>query len=89
MAKLNVDYLAIDSTSRSYLKYTFDGIAAMTAWARVEAGMHFPSDVLSGWALGHFMAHMAKGFIIPDQRQIQLYSRPLSDGLRFQLVARF
>lgn len=27
-----------------------------TAWARVEAGKHFPSDVLVGAALGHFLS---------------------------------
>jgi len=30
-------------------------IAAGTAWARVEAGAHCPSDVLAGVALGNFM----------------------------------
>lgn len=28
------------------------GIATATAWARVEAGVHYPSDVLAGAALG-------------------------------------
>ena len=31
-------------------------IAAGTAWARVEGKVHFPSDVLTGIALGHFIA---------------------------------
>ncbi len=30
------------------------GLAAGTAWARVEAGKHYLSDVLAGAALGHF-----------------------------------
>jgi len=32
------------------------GAAATTAWARVEAGVHYPSDVLAGAALGNFVA---------------------------------
>ena len=32
------------------------GIAAGTAWARIEAGEHYPSDVLVGYALGHFFS---------------------------------
>jgi len=31
-------------------------ITAGTAWARVEAGAHYPSDVLVGVALGNFFA---------------------------------
>jgi len=34
------------------------GLASLTtgtAWARVEAGKHFPSDVLAGMALGHLI----------------------------------
>lgn len=32
------------------------GLAAGTAWARVEARKHHVSDVLAGYALGHFVA---------------------------------
>lgn len=89
MANLNVGYLPIPATTRRNLKLTFDGFAVLTAWARVEAGLHYPSDVLAGWALGHFMAHFANDFIIPDQQQIQLYPQVVSDGFAMQLVTRF
>jgi hypothetical protein len=71
------------------LKWTFDSLAAITGWARVEAGMHFPSDVLAGWALGHFTADLAKGFINPHQEEIQIYPQSLGDGIGFRLVIRF
>jgi membrane-associated phospholipid phosphatase len=29
-------------------------LTAATAWARVEANQHYPSDVLAGIAIGHF-----------------------------------
>ncbi len=32
------------------------GAAGLVAWARVEAGVHFPSDALAGYALGSFVA---------------------------------
>ncbi|MCA9728518.1 MAG: phosphatase PAP2 family protein [Candidatus Eisenbacteria bacterium] len=32
-----------------------DGTALATGWARVEGGKHFPSDVLIGFAIGHFL----------------------------------
>lgn len=31
-------------------------LAAGTGWARVEGGVHYPSDVLAGAALGHFVS---------------------------------
>ena len=31
-------------------------------WARVEAGMHYPADVLAGWAVEHFVAYLAQDF---------------------------
>ena len=41
------------------VKYAVDtgvvGFAALSSWSRVEAGAHFPSDVLVGAALGHFL----------------------------------
>jgi hypothetical protein len=38
-------------------------IAGGCAWARVEAGRHYPSDVLSGWALGTWMGTFAYGVL--------------------------
>jgi membrane-associated phospholipid phosphatase len=41
---------------RTTLEIGAGAITAGTAWARVEAGAHYPSDVLVGVALGNFMA---------------------------------
>ena len=42
-------------------------ITAATAWARVEAGQHYPSDVLAGIAVGHFFgAFVTDAFIGAD-----------------------
>lgn len=87
MAKLNVEYIPIGTTSQQALNYTFDGIAALTAWARIEAGEHYPSDVLVGWALGHIFGHLGKAFIVPDQQQLVI--RPQlsrnSSGIELQI----
>jgi hypothetical protein len=42
----------IDRNSGHSLGYPAYGIAAITAFSRVESGRHFPSDVLGGAALG-------------------------------------
>jgi hypothetical protein len=51
----NVDDLAIPDGARLGLKIGFTALTVSTAWARVEARQHYPSDVLGGMALGHFL----------------------------------
>ncbi len=41
---------------RFFLNTGFKALAVGTSWARVEANAHFPSDVLAGYALGHFIS---------------------------------
>lgn len=38
------------------LQAGYTSLAALTAWARVEAGQHYPTDVLVGAGLGNFVA---------------------------------
>ena len=39
-----------------------------TAWARVEAGMHYPSDVLAGVALGRFLGALFHDALLDPAR---------------------
>lgn len=39
-------------------------ISVLTAWARVFAGAHFPSDVLIGLLLGYSVGHMASRVLV-------------------------
>ncbi len=43
-----------------------------TAWARVEAGRHYPSDVLAGAALGNFMASVLDQVIHDPNVHVQV-----------------
>jgi membrane-associated phospholipid phosphatase len=47
------------------LKTSFRVIAAGTSWARVEGGVHYPSDVLFGAALGNFVAIFVHDAFLP------------------------
>jgi membrane-associated phospholipid phosphatase len=52
----NLQSIDTSQALRTTLEIGAGTITAGTAWARVEAGAHYPSDVLVGVALGNFMA---------------------------------
>lgn len=56
LASRNLDYLPLSSFQRRSCRMGLTALTAGTAWARVEAGKHFPSDVMAGAALGHFVS---------------------------------
>ena len=55
-ANRHIDALPISRTWRYSAKGVETTLAMATAWSRVEAGMHYPSDVLAGAAVGNFIA---------------------------------
>jgi hypothetical protein len=49
-----------------------------TAWARIEAGWHYPSDTLAGMALGHYLASFfTSAFMGEDSQSVSL---SMTDG---------
>ena len=51
----NLDALNMSPRARKVLKYSATTVSGLTAWARIESRDHYPSDVLVGAALGHFI----------------------------------
>lgn len=88
MAKLNIKYLPLGPSTQELLSYSLNGLTALTAWARVEAGVHYPADVLSGWAVGYFIAQLANTFIAP-QENIIITPMAMSRGTGFQVVVLY
>jgi len=58
--------------------------AATAAWARVEGGRHYPSDVLAGAALGRFLGNFASSLFLGygDGSRLQVVFFPARDGIR-------
>ena len=56
MGYRNLDLIGGNPGWRLPARLALASLAAGTAWARVEAGQHYPSDVLAGAALGNFIA---------------------------------
>jgi membrane-associated phospholipid phosphatase len=68
LAADNIDILQIPASGRIALQGLGAGLVVGTAYARVEAKKHFPSDVLVGAALGHFIGVFAnEAFLGIDQ----------------------
>jgi len=56
LSTLNLESIKMSDTTRWAADAGLYTISLGTAWARVEAQRHYPSDVLAGMALGNFMA---------------------------------
>ena len=52
----NVDAMNLSPVTKKVMRYSANTVAGLTAWARVEAEKHYPTDVLVGAALGHFIS---------------------------------
>ena len=56
MAIRNLKYMNLEPWQRSVLTWGLHGVAAGTGLARVEARKHHLSDVMVGYAVGHFVS---------------------------------
>jgi len=52
----NVEAMKLSPVTKKVMRYSANTVAGLTAWARVEAEKHYPTDVLVGAALGHFIS---------------------------------
>lgn len=55
LAARNTRVLPVSPALRTALDVAYAATAVSCAWARVEGRNHFPSDVLAGLSLGHFL----------------------------------
>jgi hypothetical protein len=56
LSRRNLEMIPMSDGGRIAADIGIAGLAAGTGWARVEANKHYPSDVLVGYALGHFFS---------------------------------
>ncbi|MDX2464465.1 MAG: phosphatase PAP2 family protein, partial [Porticoccus sp.] len=91
LARRNVAASAFSPMTSRVLDVGFVSLGVGTSWARVEAGMHYPSDVFAGAALGHFIAAVVNdAFVGEYQRKLPRVSflvgqKVLEIGLNWSL----
>jgi membrane-associated phospholipid phosphatase len=88
-ASKNIGHLGWSENTLSITRFGLGTMTAATAWARVEANQHYPSDVLAGIALGHFFgAFFTDAFLgIDDPDQVAVLFEPSREG--FAMTVRF
>jgi len=91
LANRNLDSIDALEDIRPALEITNTVLAAGVGWARVEAGKHYPSDVLFGAALGHFLtAFIHDAFMnLPKDGKIDFDFYPVENGVGIELAFRF
>ena len=91
LARDNLEYLDLGNATHRTLDVGLDALTVGTAWARVEAGAHFPSDTLFAMALGNFFSQFwDAAFLEPDTgRGVALNVTPLDRGVELQWEMRF
>lgn len=83
MAADNLAYTDLPEGAGNTARVGLYGIAAGTGWARIEAGKHYPSDVLAGYAIGHFIARFTyHAFLMNGEEEppVQIALAPLPGG---------
>ena len=89
MTSKNVSTLGWSDNAISATQFGLGTLTAATAWARVEADQHYPSDVLAGIALGHFFgAFFTEAFLgIDDPNRLMVMFEPSRGG--YAMIVRF
>ncbi len=90
LAAHNLQSIEMGANYRRAMKIGFGVLAGGSAWARVEANLHYPSDVLVGAALGHFIGAFVNdaflGLSGSETQAINLSLAPELVLIQFQLV---
>lgn len=91
LANRNLEFLNLTRWVQYSLQISNVLLASGAAWARVEGGKHFPSDVLAGAALGHFLSAVIHDTFIgmPKAERFQLVIMPSKGGAMAAIYVPF
>lgn len=81
LASRTLEFTALRPGARRALSAGMHTLMLGTAWARVEAGWHYPADTLAGMALGRFIGSLFHDAFVDPRRPssgwtVLIYPRP-------------
>jgi hypothetical protein len=80
LASRNLRWIVMNGATRRTLDVGLTALTFGTSWARIEAGVHFPSDTLFSMALGTFIGSFVNDAFLGGGAAATLALQPLSDG---------
>lgn len=91
LSNRNIDSINMPRSLKTPIQVGNLLLASGVAWARVEGQKHYPSDVLAGAALGHFLtAFIHDAFLnLPEDRDVGFTVFPIKGGAAVALSFRF
>ena len=91
LARDNLDDIDMSVGLRDALDVGADALTIGTAWARVEAGAHFPSDTLFSMALGSFVSRTFDRSFLESgsDRSVAWNVVPMPRGVQVQFSLRY
>jgi membrane-associated phospholipid phosphatase len=91
LANRNLAVLRLPTWAEQSLTVANLTLASGVAWARVEGGRHFPSDVLAGAAIGHFFSAFIHDAVLglPDTLRLNVALFPEQNGGMVELSFGF
>jgi len=78
LTRTNLEYFQLADRTRRVADVGLHTLGYATGWARVEANVHFPSDVLAGIAIGNFFSEFLRAALFepdpgdPSQLSVQV-----------------
>ncbi len=90
-ASQNIEALSWSQGATTAAQIGLGSLTAATAWARVEANQHYPSDVLAGIAIGHFFGvFLTEAFLgLDNPRHMSVLVEPSREGAIAMLQFNF
>lgn len=73
---------------KTTLDVTYTALPYAVGWARVEAGKHYPTDVLAGVVLGSFFGELSNN-LLDSYDNVSFGATPTEGGVLFAMTLRF
>ncbi len=90
LAYRNLACTGLSTPGRAAVGMGLTGLSLLSGWGRVEAGAHYPSDVLVGLGLGHFIALFVQDAFLGLQNEpCRVEAARLDGGVQFGVTWEF